>query len=704
MNVWSKQIWLLRRAVTVVVALPLLFVVTMVSAGIAGASAFAVTFALGSVFSPSLVWDLSMAVVAAGWAGLYGAVPPTRFVLRIFPWRADQRLRWGVLAGVAIVGVTVLAATAAIVLSPLPHAGRVAGPQATVIGFVVVLVQLVVTLHTYGSRVWRLPGHRIVYLRRFRSFSDRVVYRFLLAALPRGARLLAMVPSHGGARDLDPFTIGFAGMRWREPLAALPRVLVSPDDEWQSHVRNLLKSADSIVVDGSASSASMVFEYDLIESFGLGPRTIVLFDASATTQPPIFTGSTTLPYRSDLRSSLWRGLAWLLLFALYTWLAFAEPFYYPKLGCVCFLFWLPSIFQKSIDRASVRALRHEIERRVGSVPRPPARWLRAVLPSIALGSVPWLALMAAGLYFKPLPADDPRAWQLATAPMGSQTFVLGKQLVDVPVPASFLNPRNILTQFRDEPAAIQALGRRTVGVFLPASLVVRAMFDSRTVKDFEMRLWVAPETEAELMDEAMFDSLREEVAAARTLAAPAGVASMQALGTGKRYLSYAMDVSSPVDRSGLLVAWHGTCTESLVLVRGKPLGMMLCRELTSASDRRWVQAATGHWIDEVLRRNPTLPPMPGNGMGMSGVIELNMSFSLAEANKTVIVRIEEVFPGSPAAAAQLRPGDRIVAIGGTRLTAADELKAAFVHLLSGDHLTLTVEREHESVSVQLVKP
>jgi len=219
-NLYMKIVWLLRRAVTVAVALPLLFVVMMLSAGIAGAAAFTVTYALGSVFSPSLVWDLAVATVAASWAGLYGAVPPARFMLRLFPWRADERYRWKVLVVVVLVGAMVLAVAALFVFAPSPRLGKFGGPQATVIGLVVAVVQVIVMLQVYASLLSSLAGHRIVYMRRFHGFSDRVVYRFLLAALPRGARVIALVPSHGGARDLDRFASaspGCAGSsRWRQ--------------------------------------------------------------------------------------------------------------------------------------------------------------------------------------------------------------------------------------------------------------------------------------------------------------------------------------------------------------------------------------------------------------------------------------------------------------------------------------------------------
>jgi PDZ domain len=705
MPFWSKLPWLLRRTITVVIGLPLLFVVTMVSAAVAGAAAFVVTWALVGVYSPSLAWDLGVAVVAASWAGLYGAVPPARFLLRLFPLRADERRRWAVMAFVVLGGVLLVGAAAWLLLHPTLRPGKIGGPEASAVGLVVVLAQLVVMLHAYGRRESRVPGHRVLYLRRFRSFSDRVVYRFLLAALPRGARVTALVPAHGGARDLDPFAIGFAGFRWRSPLAAIPRVLVSPDDAWQQHVRSLFQTADSIVVDGSADSASMAFEYGLIETLSAGPRTLVLIDASATVQPPTFTGATTLRYRRDVRSAIPRGLLWLLLFAAYAVLAYREPAYYPMAGLACFVFALPAIFQKSIDRASVRSLRHEMRhemrQRVGTVPHRPARVLRGALASLALGATPLLAALSAGAYFKQLQTADAKAWQTATARMGSQDLAIGWQVVDAPVPAGFLDPRNVITAFREPRPDYEAIGRRVVAGFAPTDFVARALLDRHAKQHIVMTLWIARDAEAGLMDEAAFKTLVDTAAGQNP---PPSVTNLWVLGTGTRFVSQAMEIRYEAQDLDRAVGLQATCTESRVLVRGKPLGMALCRELASESDRQWVRAITGNWIDEILERNPALPPAPGNDVGISGTVTFFVPLNLSGEGRTAVVVVNEVFPGSPAAAARLRPGDRIVAVSGVRLADAGELKVAFARLPPGAGLSLTVERDHDSVALELVKP
>jgi len=330
--------------------------------------------------------------------------------------------------------------------------------------------------------------------------------------------------------------------------------------------------------------------------------------------------------------------------------------------------------------------------------------LRVLLASAAIAALPLVAAFAADSYFRTLPADDPKAWQAATAHMGSQSFAVGKQFVEVPVPAGFLDPKNILTRFRDQPEGYETIGRRSVGVFVPIDYIIRSLFHDGEVPNVNLRLWIPIDAELALLDETMFESLWDDAAAAGNPPPLPNVRNFTVLGTGKRFFSLSMNLAWQSQRSSEAVLGSLTCTENFVLVSGKLLGMKLCRELGSESDTRWVHAVTAEWINEILRRNPALAPLPGNGMGLSGVVEWSVSLSLSEPGRSPVVKIEEVFPGSPAAAAQLRPGDKIVAIGDVPLVDPDVLKGAFARLPSGDRLALTVERDNASVKPELVKP
>ncbi|QDT01958.1 putative periplasmic serine endoprotease DegP-like precursor [Rubripirellula lacrimiformis] len=61
-----------------------------------------------------------------------------------------------------------------------------------------------------------------------------------------------------------------------------------------------------------------------------------------------------------------------------------------------------------------------------------------------------------------------------------------------------------------------------------------------------------------------------------------------------------------------------------------------------------------------------------------------------EANGTIGAKISQVIPGSPAATAQLKPGDVIVAINETKIDSAKDLVDAIESRKSGDSITLTL--------------
>lgn len=695
----AKLAWGLRRGLTLLVGLPLLFLVTMLGGAVAGAAGTAVTLALGDLYSPSVAWNLSVSLLAASWAGLYGAVPPARFVQRLFPLRADERRRWGVMAMVVLIGVSNAAFAVWRQLHPDPlMPGTIGGPESLVSGFAVVIVQLVVMLHVYLRRESLLPGHRILYLRRFRSFSDRVVYRFLLAALPRGARLTVMVPAHGGARDFDPFSIGFAGLRWRDPLMAIPRMLVSPQDAWQAHVRRLVQTAGTVVVDGSADSASMAIEYGLIESLGAGSRTIVLMEASAVGRPPTFSGATTLTYQRDVRSSLWRGLMWLLLFVGYAYLTVREPAYYPGVGLYCFLLVLPAIFQKSIARESVLSLQREIKRRVDEFAQRPPRIWRGVVASILIGAVPLVAAFGARWYYPPLSVGDAAAWESATGRMSGQKIVVGSQTIDVPVPSGFVNPKNIITAFRRQSAPEEAAGIRRIDSFVPADYLPRALLDDQASRDVYMVVSIFRAAEGELLDVATFESQQDGARQPRQDELPANFAHPLLLGSGPRFISRAIDFSFDIERSAGRVHRVKTCTNNSVLVLGKSLQMTLCRNLETERDAQWTRAVTSQWIYEILQRNAAVPK---SSTGMVGDIVPSAGASQSEAKDSINIRVSEVLRGSPAAAADLRAGDLIVAIAGRPMREMYELKHVFEQLPPGASVELTVQRDGRGIVLTL---
>lgn len=698
----DRATWLLRRAATVAVALPLLVLVLMLGELAGGGLGFMLTWSVSALYSPTIAWNVVVAAVAGAWTGLYTAVPSARFVMRMFPLRADGRRRWGVVMLLTLMAALTIAFTVRLRLFPSGAPGSVSGPERLVVDLAAIVTGIGVLATLYLRPDARWPGRRVLYLRRFRSFSDRVVYRTLLSAMPVGARVSALVPAHGGPRDLDPFTIAFAGMRWRWPVSGMPRLLVSENDKWQRHVQRMIEQADCVVVDGSADSEAMAVEYALLDRLQAGPRTLVLRDASATGAGPVIPGATTLLYRRSPWPSVVRGAVWLALFAGFAMLSWRDSYNFPVVLLAILLLMLPAIFQRSVERASLRALKHELEHRVRPVGPPPLPWVRAGAATLALAAGLWVALAGATAWWRPLPAGDPRSLDGLQAPWAHQTVRIGQQWVELPLPPGFVNPKDLLVDVRGKLGALPGGTGQVLGVFIPAGAVL-AIALGRPATGATMVSTLPADSEAELIDVATFQARYSDTTALEPLFRSVGATRLAARAAGPRALLITMDMSATES------APEGkACAAPLVLVQGKPLGTSLCRPLVGdgSAERRWVRTVAERWLDEVQQRNPALPPVRPGRLGMSGTVSITASMSAARgAAVETLIRVDEVVPGTPSFAAGLQPGDEIVAIDGEPLAPPDgQLSEKFAALASGAALRLDVRRAGTVRPVHLVKP
>lgn len=698
----SRATWLLRRLGTVLLGLPLLYLVSLMGSLAGGAVAFELVWGASTAVDSPIAWNLALAAVLGSWAGLYSAVPGARFMLRVFPLRADGGRRWGVVGMVTLVTFSALGFALWLRVRPSGALGHIAGPERFLVDLTGMLVELGVLLAVYLRPESQWPGRRVLYLRRFRSFSDRVVYRALLAALPAGARLTALVPTLGGPRDLDPFAIGFTGMRWRRPVAGMPRTYVSPDDEWQSHVRRMMMAADCIVVDGSAGSASMEAEYRMIESLQLGARTLVLVDERADAEPPAIGAAVTLHYRRGLAPSLGRGLLWLTLFAGYAVLSWKDPFNAPRIVLGIFLLVLPAIFQRSVQRTSLRRLAQELASRVGPREPLPLPLARALGASLTLGLAVVLGLQLAALAWRPRPTSDARARAAIDGPMAHQDLKIGQQLVEAPVPAGFVNPKDLLVGLRARLAAPRVSGQ-FLAIFVPLGTVFATMVDGSRANDAVMVLWLPADAEVPVLDLADFAERYADVASLAQGLEFSGATSVRIDAADERSLDFSW-AQTPASAAGEPVR-RQVCAGALVLVRGKPLGMTLCRPEREDGDHRWTRDLAARWVREAQRRNPPMPPVRPGEMGMSGIATTSASVVWPRASVVTTLRIAEVVPGTPSWRAGLEPGDEIVAIDGLPLAAPDgQIHERFAALPSGGRLRLEFQRGGRPDSVELVRP
>lgn len=693
----------LRRAATVALALPLLVLVLMLGQVAGGGLAFLGMWVLSGVYSPSLAWNVVVATVAGAWAGLYAAVPSTRFVMRLYPLRADGRRRWGVVLVSTLVAAATVGFTLRLRLYPSGAPGAIAGPERMAVDLAAIVTGVVVLAALYLRPEAQWPGRRVLYLRRFRSFSDRMVYRTLLAAMPAGARVTALVPAHGGPRDLDPFTVALAGLRWRRPVAGMPRLLVSDDAEWPFHVQRMIEQADAVVVDGSADSQAMAAEYALLERLQAGARTLVLRDEAASGVGPAIPGATALPYQRSIGPSLVRGAVWLALFAGFAVLSWRDSYNFPAVLLASLLLVLPAIFQRSVDRASLRALKHELVHRLGPADPLPLPLARAGLATLALAALLWLGLLAATAAWRPLPAGDPRALDGLHRPWAGQTLQIGAQQVDVPLPPGFVNPKDLLVETRGMLGALPGGSGQVLGIFVPVGTVLAFAMGQPAPAGATMVATLAAGAEAAVIDTAAFQAQYGDAGALEQGLQRLGATRFAAEAAGERAVLMTMDMpatdSAPDGKA---------CAAPLVLVRGKPLSLSLCRPRVGddAAERRWVRTVASQWLDEVQRRNPALPPVAPGRLGLAGTVSIVASTSAAGGAALVTtIRVDEVVPGTPPFVAGLRPGDEIVAIDGQPLAAPDgQLGEKFARLARGEALRLDVRRDGAPLELPLVKP
>jgi len=332
----------------------------------------------------------ALAVAAA--AGIWAGVPITRYLLRAFPLRADGRRRLGcaVMLGLFAVGSTILV----LFLFNLGYtdvdrpANLRPKPFPTLIGLVISMGQIAVALRVYASRHDRLERPYILYLRRFNTFSDRVVYQAVLSGAPSGHPVVTLVRASGGPRDFNPWTIGFAGFRFRQPVASLPLPFATPDADWEQHAKLMMERAACIVVDGSQDSPAMATEYGLIRSMDLAAKTIVLRDLESTSAPVDISGASTVGYRRSWWGALHRVVGLYLLAVAYLYMSqdsileFARP-----LVALALPFLLIAALQPGIGSESTREIRRRIEGILGSThasQAEPPRWMARLLALLLL--------------------------------------------------------------------------------------------------------------------------------------------------------------------------------------------------------------------------------------------------------------------------------------------------------------------------------
>lgn len=152
-----------------------------------------------------------------------------------------------------------------------------------VVATLIVFVCTILIVRNQHRRVATRPaGSFILFLRRFSSYSDRVVLGECLKACPPAVPLVLLVPSTPRIRDWNPVSLAFSGLRLRSPLRSLPVFYRAEDAAWEDTARQLIHQADRIVFDTSDASGSIGLEASMITEANRWPRVVALIEAGGS--------------------------------------------------------------------------------------------------------------------------------------------------------------------------------------------------------------------------------------------------------------------------------------------------------------------------------------------------------------------------------------------------------------------------------------
>lgn len=250
-----------------------------------------------------------------------------RFLLRSLPVRADGQRRTFVLVIVSawfLIGIAVmLLIVTGVIEAPetsteqqaagfpdesagQPTAGFLPGFALATIAWLLGASIPFVTRHLAPRHF--LGESYLLYLRRFYSFSDRVVVGAVLKAAPPGSPVAFLLAPLSTARDWNPFTVGMAGFKFWRPIRSLPIDLHS-EEPWQDNARTLIEHAGLIVLDGTEGSQAISAEMAMIRDGGFAERTVVLAPWDASVDDDSFDeigvhGSSIVRYRKSWMRAL----------------------------------------------------------------------------------------------------------------------------------------------------------------------------------------------------------------------------------------------------------------------------------------------------------------------------------------------------------------------------------------------------------------
>jgi hypothetical protein len=249
------------------------------------------TLAYPDATGPELAGELFGLGVACAFIVLASGLGLGRFVLRAVPLRYLEGAHRGwfdairaVLLCFCLGSVLVFAAGMFSLASGGDNATSNMTDQTQLAGFgmsailavlCVCCVAVLLVLHYRKPRGF-LDRPFVLFLRRFSTFSDRAVIGLILNKAPSGVPVVFLTPIISRPADWDPFVVGFAGLKILRPWRSMPIVLRASNDEWQSAAEELIRRAQTILLDTSETSSAMRAECELINTTNRWSDTVCL--------------------------------------------------------------------------------------------------------------------------------------------------------------------------------------------------------------------------------------------------------------------------------------------------------------------------------------------------------------------------------------------------------------------------------------------
>jgi hypothetical protein len=245
----------------------------------------------------------------------------------------------------------------------------------------------------HGRRRTFLDQPFVLFLRRFSTFSDRAVVALILRQAAYNVPVVFLTPTLSRPGDWDPFLVSFAGLKLLHPWQSAPIVIRARDDAWQEAADELIRRAQTILLDVSETSGALRAEAEMLDRAGRWSDTVCL-RLTAPGKDPVggFSGVRTIDYTKSWRRALPRmavGLLVILFVAIFflSAMSLLVPFSVAAvITVVAFPTYYYSVFvHPTINRKAKMALRAAL---------PPAK------PPQGIGG--WLILSVIDLILTPI--------------------------------------------------------------------------------------------------------------------------------------------------------------------------------------------------------------------------------------------------------------------------------------------------------------